>query len=268
MFFLTNRRAGRGQFVDCDGHGTHVAGLIAGQRYGVAKQARVRSYRALDCTGSGQLSDLASALLAVAAAVPTARSSVVNLSLEYLSDDPTIDAIVALLQQDGVTVVAAAGNDGQSACSNPSIDSGVVAVGASTAFDAVASYSDFGTCVDVFAPGDQLLSDWLGGGTRVLSGTSMACGVVTGAVALYLQSAPSATPAQVLSHLQSTATVGALSNAGAIQNRLLYVGDPSISGGGGSGAPAPPPALMSSSSALPSWAPLAAAFGSLLWTLG
>ncbi len=217
----------------------------AGTLYGVAKLASIHSYRVLDCSGSGTLGDLASALVAVDNAF--VAPAVINLSLAYLFPDSTINSIIATLISDGVTLVAAAGNEGINGCDQPSAVTGVIAVGATTAVDAKASYSNFGSCIDVFAPGDQLLSDWLSGGTAILSGTSMATGVVTGAVALLFQTAPSATPSQVVNGIIDDATVGVLSSIGSgSPNWLLYVV--------GLNTPAPgatsPPATSSTGSVL------------------
>jgi subtilisin family serine protease len=212
-----------GQPYDGHGHGTHVSGSAAGTVYGTAKQAQVHSYRVLDDTGSGSLANLAAALSAVDTAFIS--PAIINLSLEYGGDDVVIDAIIQILIQDGVLVVAAAGNSGYGFCAYPAAIPGVVAVGSATMGYQAAYYSNQGSCVDFFAPGDQVTSDWLAGGTAILSGTSMACGVSSGVAALFRAQSPSATPAQIASLMISQATVGALDPStlfSGTQNRLLY----------------------------------------------
>ncbi|BDG08079.1 S8 family serine peptidase [Anaeromyxobacter paludicola] len=221
---------GRGA-LDCSGHGTHVAGIVAGARYGVAPGAWIHSVRVLDCEGNGSIS------AAVAGLDYVARShespAVANLSL---GGEPSavLDAAVRAAVASGVTVVVSAGNGGIDACQqSPARVPEALAIGATDPDDAVAGYSARGPCVRLFAPGSSVTSDWLGGGTAILSGTSMAAPHAAGAAALYLQTAPLASPAQVAQALDDEATRGALRALPAgSPDRLLYAGF--LSGGGAS----------------------------------
>jgi subtilisin family serine protease len=238
-----------GQPYDAHGHGTHVAGSAAGTVYGTAKQAQVHSYRILDASGSGSLSDLASALVHIDNNFQS--PAVINLSLEYGGFDPTIDALLQILVQDGVVVVAACGNEGARSCGYPALTAGVIAVGASTSSNLVASYSNQGNSVDFFAPGSNVLSDWLDGGTAILSGTSMATGVTSGVVALFRAQSPLASPAEISALLVTTSTKGVLVPSTLITgspNRLLYAinttpipSSPSGTPPAPTPAPGPPP---------------------------
>jgi hypothetical protein len=114
----------------------------------VAKQAHIHSYRILDCSGEGTLGDLASGLLAVDSNY--VAPAIINLSLAYTGTDTTINAVIALLLADNVTIMAAAGNNGASSCTQPATISGVFSVGATNILDQVTSYSDYGSCVDVY----------------------------------------------------------------------------------------------------------------------
>ena len=225
-----------GRADDCDGHGTHVAGTLAGTRYGVAKRARVVAVRVLDCEGSGAVSKVVAGLDWVARHHAAGAPAVANLSLGG-SASAAIDEAVRGVLADGVTVVAAAGNEGglvgsltgaQDACSSsPGRVAGAVTVGATDPDDARASYSSTGRCLDLFAPGTDITSAWVGGPREaaVLSGTSMAAPHVAGVAALVLERAPRATPAQVATALVRGATVGVVGEPGSgSPNRLLFSG--------------------------------------------
>jgi serine protease len=220
-----------GDFTPCDGHGTHVAGIIGSQTYGTAKAVNMHSVRVLDCNGSGTLSGLAQALLWILDHhVPSA--SVVNMSLGFYGSDATIASLIAQLVADNVVVVAAAGNDDVSACSHfPSAYAGVVSVGASDSSDRRAGYSNWGTtCADsnlhgvtLFAPGSSITSTWPNGDTHSMSGTSMAAPLVSGAAAMLLQQDSSA--ASVRLSLAQAASANKLSGVKGAPNKLLYVAE-------------------------------------------
>jgi subtilisin family serine protease len=209
-------------FEDCNGHGTHVSATIAGTILGVAKKATIVPVRVLDCEGSGQSSNTIAALDYVAQVHPP--SSVVNMSLGGAASDAT-DAAVRALVGSGVTVVVAAGNENQNACDvSPAREPMAITVGASTNTDARANFSNYGSCVDLFAPGLDITSAWIGGAgaTNTISGTSMASPHVAGAAALYLAQNAGSTPARVGQGLVQSATPGKLSGVAGSPNLLLY----------------------------------------------
>jgi subtilisin family serine protease/N-acetylneuraminic acid mutarotase len=212
--------------MDCNGHGTHVAGTIGGALYGVAKKVTFYSVRVLNCQGVGELFYLTSAIdwITEHRVLP----AVANLSVGTGFSQAINDA-VARSTASGITYVAAAGNSRADACNfSPASAPSAITVAAADSVDAFdISFSNWGSCVDLEAPGDSVTSDWLGGSnaTARLSGTSMAAPHVTGAAALYLSTAPNATPAQVTAALTGNATLNALTAvpAGTV-NRLLYTG--------------------------------------------
>lgn len=224
--------AGDGHGVaDCEGHGTHVAGTIASRRFGVAKQAVIHPVRVLGCDGSGTISSIVSGLSWVA---DHARpGSVVNLSLggDY---DKLLNDAVERLSALGVTVVVAAGNDGADACAeSPAGAPSAITVGASDESDRITSFSNTGSCVDLLAPGNAVLStDYQSDtGGAVYSGTSMAAPHVAGAAALYLGIRPGSAPAAVAAQLTGRATRDVVSDVRApTPNRLLFAGDISAPG--------------------------------------
>jgi subtilisin family serine protease len=211
--------------VDCNGHGTHVAGTIGGRTNGVAKDVRLVSVRVFDCAGSGSTSTVVSGIDWVAS--HAAKPAVANMSLGGGANS-ALDTAVSNLIDSGVVAVVAAGNNNADACTaSPARVGGAVTVGATTSSDARASYSNYGSCLDLFAPGSDITSAWYTSDTAQakISGTSMAAPHVSGAAALFLQNNRSATPQAVRDALVSSATTGVVSSAGSgSPNRLVYTG--------------------------------------------
>ena len=212
---------GNGQ--DCNGHGTHVAGTIGGTTYGVAKSALLRGVRVLNCSGSGSNSG-------VIAGVDWVRQNhiapaVANMSLGGGASS-ALDTAVNNLHNANVTIAVAAGNSNTDACTqSPARAANAVTVGSTTTSDARSSFSNFGTCVDIFAPGSGILSAWFSSNTATatLSGTSMASPHVAGVAALYKQANPSASSTTIRNALVNNATTNVISGAGSgSPNRLLY----------------------------------------------
>ncbi|MFL5274057.1 MAG: S8 family serine peptidase [Anaeromyxobacteraceae bacterium] len=210
---------------DCHGHGTHVAGTLGGATYGVARNVRLFAVRVLDCAGSGTVSGVVSGIDWVTG--NHASPAVANLSLGG-SPSAALDAAVQSSIASGVTYAVAAGNSGADACAqSPASVPQALTVGASDAIDVRAPFSNFGSCVDLFAPGVDITSAWATGdaATNTISGTSMATPHVAGVAALYLSTQPTATPADVATALLANATPGALAGIGlGSANTLLYAG--------------------------------------------
>lgn len=222
--------------TDCNGHGTHVAGTVAGATYGVAKSATLVPVRVLDCSGSGYNSDVVAGLDWIAANHAAGTPAVANLSLGGAASS-TVDAAIQAVLDDGVTTVVAAGNSAVDACTaSPARVPGAVTVAASDSTDKQASFSNFGSCVDVYAPGVGITSDYYTSTTATasMSGTSMAAPHTAGAAAVLLSRNPALAPADVAAALVANATSGVIGGASAgTPNRLLYTG---------ATAPAPAPA--------------------------
>ncbi|HEY0020847.1 MAG TPA: S8 family serine peptidase [Longimicrobium sp.] len=214
---------GTGQ--DCHGHGTHVAGTIGGRVYGVAKAANLVAVRVSSCKDDLTRSGVVKAVEWVT--LNYRRPAVVNMSLSFTYQWWIGDAVGEAVQNSiraGVSYVVAAGNnDGADACERtPARVPDAITVGATTAGDARADFSNQGSCIDIFAPGVGIASAGLSGGMGVLkSGTSMAAPHVTGTVALYLERDPSATPGIVRDVLLKNSTVGRLTNLGTSLNTLV-----------------------------------------------
>ena len=210
---------------DCNGHGTHVAATAAGSVYGVAKSARVVPVRVLDCSGSGSYSGVIAGLDWIAA--NGTKPGVANMSLGGPADS-TLDTAVANVVAKGISVVVAAGNSNADACtSSPARATSALTVGATDSNDARASFSNFGTCLDVFAPGSSITSAWYTSdtATNTISGTSMASPHVAGDVALLLHENSTLTPSGIESLLKSRATPNKVTSAGMNSpNLLLYTG--------------------------------------------
>ncbi len=216
--------------LDCNGHGTHVAGTIASKTYGVAKLATIVPVRVLDCVGSGFLSGVVSGLDWIATNWTPGTPAVVNLSLGG-GISSTLDASVESLVSKGLTVVVAAGNSATDACAtSPARAPGAITVAASSITDGFASFSNFGSCVDVIAPGVNITSTWFNAAsaTAILSGTSMAAPHVAG-VAAALQSAGYKSPAEIDFALKSNSTAAITSAPNGTRNALVQVPATSIS---------------------------------------
>lgn len=210
---------------DCNGHGTHVAGTVGGTRWGVAKGVILHPVRVLDCAGSGSASGVIAGIEWVTR--NAVRPAVVNMSLggnAYVPLDTAVTNAVAA----GLTFAVAAGNSSANACNtSPARADAALTVGATTSSDARASFSNYGACVDIFAPGQGITSAYNSGDTasEQLSGTSMASPHVAGVAALFLGSNPSASPATVRNALVSNATANLVQDPGAgSPNLLLYGG--------------------------------------------
>jgi subtilisin family serine protease len=212
-----------GSGADCNGHGTHVAGTIGGSTYGVAKSALLRGVRVLDCNGSGSTSG-------VIAGVDWVRNNRINPAVANMSlgggASSSLDTAVNNLANSGVAIAVAAGNSNTDACTqSPARAASAITVGSTTTTDARSSFSNFGTCLDLFAPGSGILSSWFSSdtATATLSGTSMASPHVAGAAALYKQANPSATASTIRNALVNNATTNVITGAGTgSPNRLLY----------------------------------------------
>jgi subtilisin family serine protease len=240
--------------VDCAGHGTHTAGSIGGTVHGVAKQVQLVAVRVLGCDGSGSSAGIVAGVDWVAG--HAVHPAVANMSLgSSLGTDSAIDAAVNGLINSGVTVAVAAGNGygnglyAQNACSTSPADvPNAITVSATDNTDTKPIWANIGNCVDLFAPGVGVVSDWYTSNTATQSddGTSMSAPHVAGAAALYLQGNPTATPAQVASFLTSQATAGAVKSPGSgSRNKLLYIGG--ITGGTGTPGNVAPTASFTSS---------------------
>jgi subtilisin family serine protease len=213
-----------GDGQDCNGHGTHVAGLVGSDSYGVAKGIRLRGLRVLGCTGSGATSGVVAALDWLLANLE--KPAVANLSVTTNGVSTTLNLAVDRLATAGVFVAVAAGNANADACTtSPASAATVTAVAASTSADARASYSNWGNCVDLYAPGSGVVSTWMGGGTRSMSGTSMAAPHVAGVAALYKATYGDTTSDAIRTWLRNRATAKAISgNVTGTPNKLLYKG--------------------------------------------
>ncbi|TXH66498.1 MAG: S8 family peptidase [Lysobacteraceae bacterium] len=214
-----------GGVTDCNGHGTHVAGTVGGTTWGVAKSVILHPVRVLGCTGSGTWTGVISGMNWVAA--NRIRPAVANMSLGG-GINTSVDAAVQTMVNAGVTVVVAAGNSNTNACNfSPARAPAAITVGSTERTDARSSFSNYGTCLDIFAPGGSITSAWYTSTTasNTISGTSMASPHVAGAAALYLQTNPAATPAAVTNAIIGTSTpnkVTGLPATPASPNRLLY----------------------------------------------
>jgi aqualysin 1 len=208
---------------DCNGHGTHVAGTVGASTHGVAKNVRLFAVRVLSCSGSGSNSGVIAGVDWVTA--NRIRPAVANMSLgggaSTALDNAVRNSIAA-----GVTYAVAAGNSNTNAAnSSPARVAEAITVGSSTQSDARSSFSNFGSVVDVFAPGSAIQSTWITSNTATatLSGTSMASPHVAGVAARILQSNPGASPATVRNEIVNNATQNTLTGIpSGTANRMLF----------------------------------------------
>jgi aqualysin 1 len=224
---------------DCHGHGTHVASTAVGTQYGLAKGATVHGVRVLNCQGSGTNSGVIAGVDWVTS--NHIKPAVANMSLGGGANS-TLDQAVANSVAAGVTYAVAAGNDNANACNySPARTASAITVAAADDSDKRASFSNYGTCVDIFAPGVTILGAWHSSdtATNTISGTSMASPHVAGAAALYLESNPGATPAQVAAALNDSGTINCISTVSGSPNVLLHnnfaAGQYDCGGDGGGG---------------------------------
>ena len=216
-----------GGWGDCDGHGTHVAGTVAGSSYGVAPAATLTAVRVLDCEGSGTISGVIDGVDWMIADHRAGEPAVGNMSLGGSRSD-ALNLAIRRAVEDGVTMVVAAGNETTDACTkSPASAPEAVTVGSLKASDAPSGFSNFGPCVDLFAPGSDIKSAWHTSrtATNTISGTSMAAPHVAGAAALLLSRSPGLGPAEVSSRLVETSTPGEqMLDPGCLIKRMLYIG--------------------------------------------
>ena len=208
------------------GHGTHVAGTVGGSTYGVAKAVKLVAVRVLDCEGSGTAEGVIAGIDWVA--LHHSGPSVLNMSLGGGAYAPLDDAVAAATTS-GVTVVVSAGNENDDACDySPARAPSAITVGATDATDTRAGFSNWGSCVDLFAPGVNVLSAWHSSNTATerLNGTSMASPHVAGIVARYRQAHPGDSPAQVTAGVLAAATPGEVSDPQGAPRLLAYAAPP------------------------------------------
>ncbi|HEX6290053.1 MAG TPA: S8 family serine peptidase, partial [Herpetosiphonaceae bacterium] len=208
---------------DCNGHGTHVAGTVGGATYGVAKQVQLRGVRVLDCGGSGTWSGVIAGMDWVR--LYGQRPAVANMSLGG-GYNASVNTAADNLSNSGVFVAVAAGNNyGANACNtSPASANQVLTVAASDINDARASFTNVGSCVEVYAPGVNILSAWIGSGTNTISGTSMASPHVAGVGALYKSAFGDTASANIVNWIIANATPNVISNnPSGTPNRLLYL---------------------------------------------
>jgi subtilisin family serine protease len=208
---------------DCNGHGTHVSGTVGGSSYGIAKGVSLVAVRVLDCGGGGTWDGVIAGVDWVTA--NHSGPSVANMSIQGGKMQSVNDAIENSIGS-GVVYAVAAANYGDNACNySPASTPDAITVGATDNTDARASFSNYGTCLDVFAPGVDIISDWYTSDTATMSdsGTSMASPHVAGVAALYLAGHPSATPQEVRDAIVNGATDDKVGNPGTgSPNELLF----------------------------------------------
>ncbi|MCA1734162.1 MAG: S8 family peptidase, partial [Acidobacteria bacterium] len=227
---------GRGT-TDCNGHGTHVAGTVGGSKYGVAKSVTLVPVRVLDCNGSGTNSGVIAGIDWVTSNHGAGQPAVANMSLGGGASS-ALDTAVKNSIADGVTYVVASGNSNADACNySPARVPEAITVNSSTSSDARSSFSNWGSCTDIFAPGSSITSAWYTSdtATNTISGTSMASPHVAGVAALYLQGNTSASPSTVWGAIRDSASANKISGVNGSPNLLVY----SLLGGGSTEPPPP-----------------------------
>jgi aqualysin 1 len=213
-----------GSADDCNGHGTHVAGTVGGTTYGIAKGVDLVGVRVLNCSGSGTWSQVIAGIDWVTGNHAAGTPAVANMSLGGGANS-SVDAAVRRMIADGVATALAAGNNGRRACSfSPARVTEAMTIGATNSSDRKASWSNYGSCVDWFAPGVSITSAWYSSNTatNTISGTSMASPHTAGVAALYLQTNTSASPSAVRTALFNNTTKGVVTSSKTTNNHLLF----------------------------------------------
>jgi subtilisin family serine protease len=230
---LTGRITSGADFVDgglakdCNGHGTHVAGTIGGSTYGVAKSVNLVAVRVIDCWGYGWLSEIVGGVDWVTTDHVEGEPAVANVSLGG-PPSRTLNLAVRRSIADGVVYTLAAGNEARSACrTSPAKVPPAITVSATNRQDTRPYWANFGSCVDLFAPGMWITSAWKNSdsASKAISGTSMAAPHVAGVAALYLEGDPAATPLQVRDDVYARTIKNAVGNAKSANDHLLYTND-------------------------------------------
>jgi len=215
---ITNEAA-----TDLNGHGTHVGGTVGGSTYGVAKKVTLYAVKVLSGSGSGTTAGVIAGVDHVTKNKHATKRSVANMSLGG-GASATLDAAVTQAVAAGVVFSVAAGNDNANACNtSPARVTTAITVGATANTDARSSFSNFGTCVNVFAPGTSITSAWIGSATATstISGTSMASPHVCGVTALHASIDPALPPAQYQAYITATATQNKITSVGTGSPNLL-----------------------------------------------
>lgn len=219
-----------GQDTDGNGHGTHCAGTIGSNTWGIAKNVKLYGVKVLDDTGSGSFSDVIAGMDFVASDYQTrgcSRGAVANMSLGGGRDE-SVNQAASNLQNSGVFLAVAAGNDNQDASGySPASAPGVCTVGATTSADAKSSFSNYGSLIKINAPGSSITSTWMGGGQNTISGTSMATPHVVG-LGAYLMALEGVSAGATCARIQALATKNKITGLpSGTANLLAFNGNPS-----------------------------------------